>query len=132
MRQLTYILTFILSIVLLACGQTKTKSTGNKENIDLTTVDNIELRKHLYQKDSLNLNLKILTGEQSIWLVDKWNNAKPKGLCKYFPTYWLRIHFKDSMERTFRINGQSIKESNDYCYDLGDSKYLEQLWTQAK
>ena len=125
LRQIAYILTFILSILLIACGQTKTKSVGDKQDIELATIDNVELRKHQYQKDSLNINLKLLNGEQSKWLVDKWNNAKSKGLCKYIPIYWLTIHFKDGSKRTFIINGQSIKESNDYCFDLGDNLYLE-------
>jgi len=132
LRQIAYILTFILSILLMACGQTKTKSVGDKQNIELAAIDNVELRKHQYQKDSLNINLKLLNGEQSKWLVDKWNNAKSNGICTYIPTFWLAIHFKDGSKRTFRINGQSIKESNDYCFDLGDNLYLDQLWTKTE
>jgi hypothetical protein len=42
------------------------------------------------------------------------------------------ITMKDGTKRTFRINGKNIKESNDYCFDLGDKKYVETLWTMTK
>ena len=132
MRRFAYILIFLLSTVLIACKQSKTKYADEKKSIDLATVDDIVLKKSSDQKDSLNINMKLLTDEQSKWIVDKWNNAKSKGPCKYVPTYWLEVHFKDGTKRTFLINGQTIKESNDDCYDLGDSKYLEQLWPQTK
>jgi hypothetical protein len=113
-------------------SQTKINSKYSKRPIDLPTVDRIEVRKYLYQTDSLNVNWKILTDEEIKLTVDRWNNSKPKGLCKYMPKYWLYIHFKDGTKRTFRLNGRSIKENGDYCYDFGDTKFIEQILKPIK
>ena len=130
MRQLTIILTLFITTILTACGQTK--SFGAKKVIDLTTVDFIEIRNHSGQADTIQTVRKRLTNEQAKLFIDKWNNAKSNGPCKNIVLYWVDITMKDGTKRTFRINGKNIKESNDYCFDLGDNKYAETLWTMTK
>ena len=130
MRQLTIILTLFITTILTACGQTK--SFGDKKVIDLTTVDFIEIRNHSGQADTIQTVRKRLTNEQAKLFIDKWNNAKSNGPCKYIVLYWIDITMKDGTKRTFRINGENIKESNDYCFDLGDNKFAETLWTMTK
>ena len=130
MRQLTIILTIFISTILTACGQTK--SIDDKQAIDLTTVDFIEIRNHSGQADTIQTIRKRLTNEQTKLFVDKWNTAKSNGPCKYIVLYWVDVTFKDKTKRTFRVNGKNIKEKNDQCFDLGDSKYIEQLWTKSK
>lgn len=130
MRQTIIILTIFISAIFTACGQTK--SIGDKQAIDLATVDFIEIRNHSGQADTIQTIRKRLTTEQTKLFVDKWNIAKSNGPCKYIVLYWVDITFKDKTKRTFRVNGKNIKEKNDWCFDLSDSKYIEQLWTKTK
>lgn len=130
MRQLTIILTLFITTNLTACGQTK--FFVYKKVIDLTTVDFIEIRNQSGQAHTIQTLCKRLTNEQAKLFIDKWNNAKSNGPCKYIVLYLVDITMKDGTKRTFRINGKNIKESNDYCFDLGDKKYVETLWTMTK
>lgn len=130
MKNLIFILTIIFIATLTACGQTKTKSTGDKQPINFSTVDFIEIRNHSGQADSIKTVFKRLTSEQTKVFVDKWNNAKANGPCKYIVLFWADITFKDGTKRTFRINGKSIKEKNDYCFDIGDNKLIENIWKE--
>ena len=130
MRQLIILLTIFISTILTTCGQSK--SIGNKQAIKLTTVDFIEIRNHSGQADTIKTIRKRLANEQTKLFVDKWNTAESNGPCKYIVLYWVDITFKDKTKRTFRVNGKNIKEKNDQCFDLGDSKYMEHLWTKTK
>lgn len=132
MRQLTYILTFIVSTTFTACGQTKTKSNFEKSNIDIETVDYIEIKNRAGQSDTLDNLTKRLTDEQKNQFIEKFNNSKPNGLRKAIPLYFIDVHLKDGTKRSFRINGQYIKEKNDYCFDLGESKFAESIWNELK
>ena len=130
MKHLIFILTLYISTIFTACGQTK--SIGAKQSIDLTTVDFIEIRKQSGQADTIQTNRKRLTNEQNILFVDKWNAGNSNGPCKFIVLYWVDITFKDKTKRTFRVNGKNIKEKSDFCFDLGNSKYIEQLWRKTK
>ncbi len=127
MKHISFILTIIFSVTLTACGQTKTKSIGDKQTIDFTLVDFIEIRNQSGQTDTIKTVPKRLTNEQSKLFVDSWNNAKSNGPCKYIVLLWVDIKLKDGSTRTFRINGKNVKESNDWCYDLGDNAFITQL-----
>ena len=129
-RQLTYILIFIVSTTFTACGQTKTKSNFEKSNIDIETVDFIEIKNRAGQSDTLDNLTKRLTDEQKNQFVEKFNNSKPNGLRKAIPLYFIDVHLKDGTKRSFRINGQYIKENKDYCFDLRDSKFIETIWNE--
>jgi hypothetical protein len=129
-RQLTYILTFIISTTLTACGQTKTKSNFEKSKIDIETVDFIEINNKSEQLDTIQLDKKLLTEKQKKEFVNKWNNSKSVGPIKSITRYFITIHFKDGTTRKFWGSGQYLKEGNDFGFDLGDSKYLETLWTE--
>lgn len=129
-RQLTYILTLIISTTFTACGQTKSKSNFEKINIYIETVDFIQIKNRAGQSDTLDNLTKRLTSEQKNQFVEKFNNSKQNGLRKAIPLYFIDVHLKDGTKRSFRINGQYIKENNDYCFDLGDSKFIESIWNE--
>lgn len=130
-RQLTFIiLTFIVSTTFSACGQTKTKSNFEKTNIDIVTVDFIEIRNRAGQPDTLENQTKRLTNDQKNLFSEKFNSSKSNGLRKAIPLYFIDVHLKDGTKRNFRVNGQYIKENNDYCFDLGDSKFIETIWNE--
>lgn len=109
-------------------GQTKKKLIGDKQTIDISTVDFIEISNHPGQINTVETLRKRLTNEQAKIFINKWNNAKSNGHCKYIVLYWVDITFKNGAKRTFRINEKNIKEQNDVCFDLGDSNYITQLW----
>ena len=124
-RQLTFIiLTFIVSTTFSACGQTKTKSNFEKTNIDIVTVD---FRNRAGQPDTLENQTKRLTNDQKNLFSEKFNSSKSNGLRKAIPLYFIDVHLKDGTKRNFRVNGQYIKENNDCCFDLGDSKFIETI-----
>ena len=127
MKHISFILTIIFAVTLTACGQTKTKSIGDKQTVDFSLVDFIEIRNQSRQTDTIQTVPKRLTNEQSKMFVDSWNNAKSNGPCKYIVLFWVDIKLKDGSTRTFRINGKNVKESNDWCYDLGDNAFITQL-----
>jgi hypothetical protein len=126
------ILTIIMITCLTACAQIKTRSVDDKKTIDLTTVDNIKIKNQSVQEDTLPILIKQLTSQQIKIFVDKWNNAKSMGPSIFVALFMIDITFVNGSKRTFRINGQSIKENNDWCFDLGDSKYIEQLWNETE
>lgn len=129
-RQLTFILTLIVSTTFTACGQTKTKSNFEKSNIDIETINFIEIRNKAGQSDTLENKTKRLTKDQQKLFVEKFNSSKSNGLRKAIPLYFIDVHLKDGTKRNFRVNGQYIKENNDYCFDLGDSKLIETIWNE--
>ena len=116
----------ILLTTLIACGQI-TKSTTNKSKIDLNDVDNIEIRLQLY--DTITVRM---TDLQTKEFVTKWNNSKSEGLCKYMPKLWLAVSLTNGTTRTFRANGENIKEDSDWCFSVGDKDFFEHLWTEGK
>lgn len=128
MRQLTYILSFIVSTAFSACTQSKNTSNFEKSNIDNEMVDFIEIKNRAGQFDTLDNLKKRLTVEQKNQFIEKFNNSKPIGLGKSLPFYFIYVHLKDGTKRSFRINGQFIKENNDYCFDLRDGQFIEKIW----
>jgi len=129
-RQLTYILTFIISTSLISCGQTKTKSNFEKSKIDIQTVDFIEINNKSEQLDTIQVDKKLLTEKQKNEFVSKWNNSKSVGPIKSMTRFFITVHFKDGTNRKFRGSGQYLKEGNDFGFDMVDSEYLETLWTE--
>lgn len=112
--------------ILMACGRTKTKD--DRQIIDISKIDSIKI----CRKEDTAQNCKLLTSEQANVFAKKWNKAASTGPCKYIPLYWIELTLKDNTKRSFRVNGPDIKGEGDWCFDLGDSTYIEQLWTNAK
>ena len=129
-RQLTFILSFIISTAFTACGQTKTKSNFEKSKLDIETVEFIEISNKSEQFDTIKLDKKLLTEKQKNEFVNKWNNSKSAGPIKSITSFFITVHFKDGTSRKFRGSGQYLKEGNDFGFDLGDSKYLETVWNE--
>lgn len=130
MKHFAYVLTFIISTTLTACGQTKIKSNFEKSKIDIEAVDFIEINNKSEQLDTIQSDKKLLTEIQKNEFVNKWNNSKSVGPIKSMTKYFITIHFKDGATRKLRGNGQYLKEGNDFGFDLGDSKFLESIWTE--
>lgn len=130
LRPLTYILTSIAFTTITACVKTKTTSDFKKFKLAVESINFIEIRKNVSQSDSLENQTKRLTNEHKKLFTDKFNNAKSIGLRKAFPLYIINVHLNDSTKRSFRINGQCIKENNDFCFDLGDSMFIEKIWNE--
>ena len=128
MKQLKVILTIIIAVTLTACVQTEAKPIGNKQALDFSEVEYIEIQNHSGQNDTIETIRKRLTNEQSKKFVDSWNEAKSIGICKFFPIFWIDIKLKDGTARNFKINGEYIRENNDACFHIGDNMFIENLW----
>jgi transcription antitermination factor NusB len=103
-RQLTFIiLTFIVSTTFSACGQTKTKSNFEKTNIDIVTVDFIEIRNRAGQPDTLENQTKRLTNDQKNLFSEKFNSSKSNGLRKAIPLYFIDVHLKDEEDKEYAL-----------------------------
>ena len=118
----------LLVIALFSFGQTKTKSPNNELTIGKEQVTRIEIRNHSGQADSIKTITHMFNEAMTNDLIDRLNNSKSTGPCKYIVLYWLDVYLEDGTKRTFRINGRSIKENNDWCFDIKDSDFAENLW----
>ncbi|MBW6482092.1 MAG: hypothetical protein K0B10_03440 [Vicingaceae bacterium] len=102
-----------------------------KSTINFKNVESIEIKNNLYGQTSENIEIRELTSNQVKNMIDKWNNSKSKGPCKFGLQYWLFITMKDGTKRTFRVNGENIKENNDWCYSIGDEQFIKRLFDNA-
>ncbi len=130
--KLTVTLTFLLTIFLTACGQTKSKSTNEKSTFDIELIDRIEISKRSTPPDTTSFAVKVLTKVQVKSFSDKWNQTDKSELRKYVPSYNLTVYLKGGTTRHFRIGGKYIKESNDYCFDFVDENYFSDLYSNSE
>ncbi|MBJ7428253.1 MAG: hypothetical protein JHD28_04760 [Bacteroidia bacterium] len=131
-KKLTVILTFLLIVILTACGQTKSKSENEKSTLDFDQIDHIEIIKRSIPPDTKNYAVKVLTKVQVKSFSDKWNQTTKSELRKYLPSYNLTVYLKSGATRHFRIVGKYIKENNDYCFDFIDANYFSNLYSNAE
>ena len=130
---MTKLITFILlSHSILFFSQTKSK-VSHMTTIDFVLVDHADMNKYTgpIPDSTIRTIRRQLSLEQIKKFVDEWNKANYIGVCKFKPKYRIDLYFKDGTKRIFEING-SIKETRNYCYDLQDKKYLQDLWKDAK
>ncbi len=53
--------------------------------------------------------------------VRAWNNSGKEELRKFLPRSIIKVKFKDGAIRTFRMNSDAVKETNDWCTLLNDT-----------
>ena len=110
MRQLSFFLTSCFN------------AFDDKQKVDIGLVDYVEIRK---QFDTVSLRL---TPGQAAGFVSHWNNSSAKGPYKFYPGYFLTIHFKGDSSLSFRTQGDLIKQNNDWSYSVHDKNYFKSLW----
>ena len=98
----------ILLLTLSACGQNKSKTFSEKNQIQIDSVENIYIKKSSINKDSIKLNY----GQKEAF-IEKWNDSESAGLYKYLPEYWIILKEKNGSIRKFRTNKDKIKENNE-------------------
>lgn len=116
---------FLFIIFLLNCSLSS--NSNSKNNIDINSVDFISLKKKLNATDSIYF----LTQDEIKLVVNEWNNSKKEGLYKMVPNYHIRVHLKNDTIRSFRVNGELIKESGDWAYSLSNYNLISSLWDKA-
>ena len=72
--------------------------------------------------DSVILPLPVLSR-----FVRAWNTSTQAEMRKYVSTFTIKIQFKDSSRRSFRVNGNYSKEKNDWSFNLGDTSLVASL-----
>ena len=105
------------------------KGYDERHAIDISTIDHVVIKKFTGEADS---TIKQLTYNQAKILANDWNTSKAIGPCIYLPTYYVVIFLQDGTQRSFRANGQSIKENNDWCFEIGETNYFDKLWAEIK
>jgi hypothetical protein len=99
-----FTLTILIIISWTSYGQTKSKSVGDKQPLDLSSIKYIEIRNHHGGTDTIQTIYKRLNVTQTKVFVDKFNNAKSSGPYKYIVQYWVDIHLKNGTKRILRVN----------------------------
>ncbi len=110
----------------------ETKEKDERKLLDITAIDHIVIKNHSGESDSTKTITKQLPPNHAKLFADKWNSSKSKGPCVYLPAYNLDIFFKDGTQRSFKANGQSVKENADLCFDIGETDYFNKLWAELK
>lgn len=116
-----------LILLLFACDSNQV-GKDNRAFIQPSSVTSMIIRKTELVADSSYIAEKTLSKNNENHFLLTWNAAEPKGMCKYAPQYEVLVTLKSGRTRKFRINGSSIKEQNDFCYNTGDSDFGNNLW----
>jgi hypothetical protein len=113
-------------------GQTNKKHLLKRKPIQSEKIDFIDMSSSKIQSDTILSNRKRLTQDQGKSFAQKWTDGKLKGPYKFIPVYFITIYFKDGSKREFRTNSTNlIKEETDWAYEIGDLKFVENLWLEA-
>jgi len=118
-----------ISSIVYGCNQ-DVKSFIDKKTLDIASIDSITIKRHQDLNHTVVHQPKKLNAFQIKLLANKWNTAIGKGPCIYIPTFEMIAYLSNGKTRSFRINSSSIKETSDWCYDLGDDKFIEKLLRQ--
>jgi hypothetical protein len=125
------ILSFVLLIITSTLhGQTKNGLKENELRINTKSVNRICIAAYCSPNDSCRGTPYQLNNTMAEDLIERLNKSNSRGPCIYYPEYLLHIYFKNGTQRDFRINGSSIKEINDWCFDINDSDYFKNLWIE--
>ena len=113
--------------ILFSCGSVEQKKNdqNNYQAIKLHDIDFVEIKKN--EDNTENLTYKLHPNQVNDF-VNKWNNARSVGGCKYWSEYRITVYFKCGQPRHFRAINGIIKETNDMCFEIGSEKYFENIW----
>jgi len=114
MRHSLIIIIFFLTSCI---GQTEDKQKINKGEVEY-----VEIHK---PNDTVYLRL---TENQMANFIENWNNSNLIDLYKYFPEYFLTVHFKGDSSLSFRTSSDLIKMKGDWAYSVGDKDYFKRIW----
>jgi hypothetical protein len=107
-----------ISLLLASCNFHK----KGIELIDNENVAFIEIRKY---NDTASFRL---TYKHTADLIKKLNSAKHVGLSKFFPQYFVTIHFTKDSIVTLKTNGDNFKIENDFTYSVNSKEFFKNLW----
>jgi hypothetical protein len=114
-----YILIF-LPFLLGACNS----SPSSKPEIDSRLVNYIEIAK---QSDSSSFKM---TKGQAAQFIREWNRSSSVGLYKFWPEYFVTVHFKKDSTFLVRINDGLVKGKGDDTYAVADKQFFKETWFQ--
>ena len=95
-----------------------------KPEIDSRMVNYIEIAK---QPDSSSFKM---TKEQAEQFIREWNGSSSAGLYKFWPEYFVTIHFKKDSTFLVRINDGLVKGKGDDTYAVPDKQFFKETWFQ--
>lgn len=130
MNKFSIIGIFCLATTLASCMLNKSPY-ADQTPIDNELVDSVVISKGT-NDSAHDLVTKKLSSEISKDLIDRWNEASTIGPCKYISNYKMNVYLKNGEIRVFRINGGTMKESNDWGFDIKDKSYFDHIWRDGK
>ena len=105
----------LITFLLVGCLNSEEKY-GPHTKLDVSLIENVFIKKVPDGVDSIELSK-----EQIQLFVRQWNDSKSRGLTKMIVEYWVTVHLKNDSTRNFRINGDCIKEYQDFGFSIKDS-----------
>ena len=126
----TYII--LICLVITSCGTFSQKKDQGFDRIDIADVKRVEIElgpKH----DTTNLEerKRSLPFEKVSFFIDNWNDSRSAELMKYIPEYKIHVYLHSDSIRTFRINGNKIKENGDWTRTVPISAMGDSIWEMA-
>lgn len=106
----------------------------DKQNIEVDCKE-IDFASITYNKSipkSYNkIDVRELNKNQIEKLTKTLHKATLRGMCKIAAVYKIKIYLKKDAVRVFRGNSKTLKEKTDFCYDLSDKNFYENLWDNS-
>lgn len=116
---------FTPSIIILSCLIPGILCGAESLVVNESDIESVHIYKH---KDKDN-RIHLTANEVSV-MANAINSSSNVGLCIYAVDLWLVVSMKNGGERKFRVNGNTIKENNDICYEFQDG-YGTYLYEKA-
>jgi hypothetical protein len=110
-----------LGVFLCACASIMADSTRERNEIPSESVQYVEMKQNGKEGEGIRLS-----DSQAQELTKRWNQARPIGLCKFYPTYIITVYDRNGGMRTFRATDDTMKEDDDYCFVL-EGGYIEKI-----
>ncbi len=121
-------LLIIVGLLLVTGGGCHTSgSSAPHEAIDPDQVTNAVVVYSVMNQQTMLFDSLLLPSPVLNRFVQSWNTSEKAELRKYISSFTIKIQFKDSSRRSFRLNGNYAKEKNDWSFQLSDSTVQSSL-----
>lgn len=118
------IIILLESIMSVETNAQNNKATPKKLNIDIATIDYIEVS--AFKTNKKKPKVKRIAKSQWLDFVSNWNNSKKMVNCPANYTTKVYIYYTDLTRRIFDINSSIISDSK-ICIETSDPKLADRL-----
>ena len=124
-----------LTVILISNGQTGT-NLEKKHTLKKDSITKIYLSSYCGPLDTCIKSAYrdyLLNASMTENLINKLNESRLPDTCtfhEYSTEYQLFVHLNNSTYRYFQIVGDFVIEKGGQCYNIHDSVYFKNLWTE--